>query len=85
VGRTPGDIYLVPGNHDVQRASAAQLLARTFGEDVFTCDRCGGPRRVVACVFSATIAAPILDHLGIPSRPLPLARAQDPPQLPLYA
>jgi len=54
----------------------AQLLARTFGEDVFVCDR---------CVFSASIAARILDHLRIPSRPLPLARAQDPPQLQLYA
>jgi len=63
----------------------AQLLKRTFGEDVFVCDRCGGPRRVVACVFSAAIAARILDHLRIPSRPLPLARAQDPPQLQLYA
>jgi len=61
------------------------LLARTFGEDVFVCDRCGGPRRVVACVFSAAIDARILDHLGIPSRPLPLARAQAPPQLPLHA
>jgi len=39
----------------------------------------------VACVFSASIAARILDHLRIPSRPLPLARAQDPPQLQLYA
>jgi hypothetical protein len=63
----------------------ARLLERTFGEDVFTCDACGGPRRVVACVFSASIAARILEHLRIPSRPLPLARAQDPPQLQMYA
>jgi hypothetical protein len=67
------------------RVPWAQLLARTFGEDVFVCDRCGGPRRVVACVFSAAIAARILNHLRIPSRPLPLARAQDPPQLHTYA
>ena len=63
----------------------AQLLSRTFGEDVFVCDRCGGPSRVVACVFSATIAGRILEHLHLPSRPLPLARTQAPPQLQLYA
>jgi len=67
------------------RVPWAQLLKRTFGEDVFVCDRCGGPRRVVACVFSATIAGRILEHLHLPSRPLPLARAQAPPQLQLYA
>jgi hypothetical protein len=66
------------------RVPWALLLARTFGEDVFTCDSCGGPRRVVACVFSAAIAARILEHLHLPSRPLPLARAQDPPQLQMY-
>ena len=67
------------------RVPFAELLKRTFGEDIFTCDACGGPRRVVACVFSPSIAARILESLHLPSRPLPLARAQDPPQLHLYA
>jgi len=35
--------------------------------------------------FSSAIAGRILEHLHLPSRPLPLARAQDPPQLLLYA
>jgi len=91
VPRPPAPAELPPATAELPtrarpaRLPWAQLLARTFGEDVFVCDRCGGPRRVVACVFSATIAARILDHLHLPSRPLPLARAQDPPQLQLYA
>jgi len=63
----------------------AELLKRTFAVDVLTCHRCGGPRRVVACVFSPVIAAQVLEHLRLPSHPLPCARAQDPPQLQLYA
>jgi len=61
------------------------LLKRTFGVDVFTCEACGGPRRVVACVLGPTVAARILEHLRLPSRPLPCARAQDSPQLELSA
>ena len=67
------------------RVPWAELLKRTFAVDVLTCLRCGGPRRVVACVFSPAIAARVLEHLHLPSRPLPCARAQDPPQLQLYA
>jgi len=77
----PPPATALPARARPARLPWAQLLKRTFGEDVFVCDACGGPRRVVACVFSAAIAARILDHLRIPSRPLPLARAQDPPQL----
>jgi len=63
----------------------AQLLQKTFLVDLLTCDKCGGPRRVVACVLSAAVAREILDHLHLPSRPLPRAPARDPPQLELCA
>jgi hypothetical protein len=63
----------------------AELLKRTFEVDVLTCDTFGGKRRVVACVFSRTIAARILEHLRLPSRPLACARAQDSPKLELSA
>jgi hypothetical protein len=63
----------------------AQLLRRTFQLDVLTCDECGGKRRVVACVFSPAVATRILEHLRLPARPLPCARAQDSPQLELSA
>ena len=61
---TPATKYRVPW---------AQLLQKTFAADVLTCDKCGGPRRVVACVFSSTVAREILEHLRLPARPLPRA------------
>jgi hypothetical protein len=59
----------------------AELLKRTFQTDVLTCPRCGGTRRVVAVVLRAATAQAILEHLRLPSRPLPLAPATSPPQL----
>jgi len=59
----------------------ADLLKRTFQTDVLTCPRCGGKRRVVAVVLRSTTAQAILEHLRLPSRPLPLAPATSPPQL----
>jgi hypothetical protein len=59
----------------------AELLRRTFQTDVLTCPRCGGTRRVVAVVLRSTTAQAILEHLRLPSRPLPLAPATSPPQL----
>jgi len=59
----------------------AELLKRTFQTDVLTCPRCGGKRRLVAVVLRSTTAQAILEHLRLPSRPLPLAPATSPPQL----
>ena len=59
----------------------AELLKRTFQTDVLACPRCGGTRRVVAVVLRSTTAQAILEHLRLPSRPLPLAPATSPPQL----
>jgi len=59
----------------------AELLKRTFQTDALTCPRCGSTRRVVAVVLRSTTAQAILEHLRLPSRPLPLAPATSPPQL----
>ena len=59
----------------------AELLRRTFQADVLTCPRCGGKRRVVAVVLRSATAQAILEHLRLPSKPLPLAPATSPPQL----
>ena len=48
---------------------------------LLTCPRCGGTRRVVAVVLRSSTAQAILEHLRLPSRPLPLAPATSPPQL----
>ncbi len=52
--------------------------------DVLACPRCGGTRRVVAVVLRSSTAQAILEHLRLPSRPLPLAPATSPPQLGLW-
>ena len=62
----------------------AHLLRRTWGADLLTCGKCGGKRRVVACVFSTLVTAQILSHLGLPAQPLALAPARDPPQGEFY-
>jgi hypothetical protein len=59
----------------------AELLRRTFRTDVLTCPHCGGTRRLVAVVLRSATAQAILEHLRLPSRPLPLAGATSPPQL----
>jgi hypothetical protein len=61
----------------------AELLRRTFQTDVLTCPRCRGTRRVVALVLRSATAQAILEHLRLPSRPLPLPPATSPPQLDL--
>jgi hypothetical protein len=52
----------------------AELLKRTFLTHVLACPRCGGTRRVVAVVLRSSTAQAILEHVRLPSRPLPLAR-----------
>ena len=51
---------------------------------MLTCNKCGGKRRVVACVFSSATTVEILTHLGLPAHPLGLAPARDSPQRDLY-
>ena len=62
----------------------AELLRRSFGADVLHCPRFGGTRHVVAVVLRSSTAQAILEHLRLPSRPLPLAPATSPPQLTLW-
>jgi hypothetical protein len=56
----------------------ADLLRRTFAIDVLRCDKCGERRRVLAHVTGKGAKA-ILEHLGLPSKPLSLAPATGPP------
>jgi hypothetical protein len=45
----------------------APLLRRTFGLDVFTCQRCGGRRRVLEYLTAPGGVRAIVEHLGLPS------------------
>ncbi len=71
-----------PKKERTPRVDWAPLLRRTFGVDVYTCQRCGGRRRVLAYLTAPGGGGrAILEHLGLPSRPAQLAPAQGPPQL----
>jgi hypothetical protein len=61
------------------RLDWAALLKRVFGVDVLKCSRCQGQMRLIACIEEPDVAKKILVHLGLPSEPLPTARAQAPP------
>ncbi len=53
---------------------------RVFALDVLACP-CGGQRQVLAFITEVKVVREILEHLELPSRPLPWAVAQAPPQL----
>jgi hypothetical protein len=54
--------------------SWAELMRRVFSVDVLECDRCGGRMRIIAAIHPPEAIRKILECLGLPSRPPPLAR-----------
>ena len=70
------------------RLEWAALLRRVFALDVLACP-CGGQRRVLApsaslrtgFITEVRVVQEILEHLELPSKPLPWASAQAPPQM----
>ncbi|MBI5545142.1 MAG: transposase [Deltaproteobacteria bacterium] len=60
------------------------LLARTFGDQIHTCRKCGGPLEVVAYVTEPEKAVQLLEELGITPYQPRLARARAPPQQQLF-
>jgi hypothetical protein len=63
------------------RLDWAAALRRVYGTDVLKCARCGGRLVVLAFIEKLTAVRAILDHLGLPSAPLPLGKARGPPQV----
>jgi ribosomal protein S27E len=53
----------------------AQLMHRVFELDVLQCGSCGGRMRIIASIHSSQAIRKILDCLGLPSRPPPIAPA----------
>ena len=64
-----------------RNCSWAQLMKRVFAIDVLQCDRCGGVMRLMAAIHSPEATRKILDCLGLPSRPPPVALAVCEPAL----
>ena len=50
-------------------------MKRVFQIDVLLCERCGGRLNVIAAIHPPETTRKILNHLGLPSRPPPLAPA----------
>ncbi len=83
---TPKD-ELAPGSteeHDTNTRSPARYLwatrrARLDEVLPLICPLCGAPMRIIALVTDAPTVRQILDHLGEPSRPPPMAAARGPP------
>ena len=64
------------GSHDYKRRYAwAELLKRVFAVDALKCIRCGNTMRILCAVNPPDAIRKILDCLGLPSRPPPIAPA----------
>ncbi len=60
------------------RLDWASLLRRSFDVDVLECPKCHGRLRLLSVITEQEPVRRILGHLGLPTEPLPLARARDP-------
>ena len=53
----------------------AELMKRVWSLDVLQCDRCGGRMRIVCANHPPEAVRSIMDCLGLPTRPPPIAPA----------
>ena len=63
------------GDYRPRNYSWAHLLRRVFEVDVLKCPRCGGRMRILAAINPPEAIYKILDCLGLPTRPPPIAAA----------
>ena len=60
----------------------AELMRRVFAVDVLECPACRGRMRVLAAIHSVSAIRAILECLGIPARPPPIAPPDPDPDRP---
>jgi hypothetical protein len=72
-----------PGLSRHLRRQWAELMRRSFGFDVLSCDRCGGKLRLLAVILERAVIRKILSHIGMPSEPPTPTVARAPPELDL--
>jgi hypothetical protein len=60
--------------------SWAELMRRVFAIDVLGCPRCQGPMKILAPIHPPDTTRKILQCLGLPARPPPIAPARPDPQ-----
>ena len=54
---------------------------RVWSKDVLKCPRCGSRRLMLAAITNGPTIRRLLAHLGLPTEPLPVTPAREPPQL----
>ena len=65
-------------SHPPWRLDWATLLSRIHRVDALKCPECGGRLRFIAVITETDTAKRILDSMGLPSEPPPVARARAP-------
>ena len=55
------------------------LLARIYESAPLTCPQCGADMRIIAFVTGGVSVRGILEHIGEPAQPPPIAPARGPP------
>ncbi len=72
------------GDETLQRSPArylwAMLLARLYEVFPLICPLCGGQMRIIAFITDGPVIRNILEHIGEPPRPPPIATARGPPE-----
>ena len=58
----------------------AELMRRVFAIDVLECPRCQRPMKILAQIHPPDTTRKILQCLGLPARPPPIAMARPDPQ-----
>ena len=58
----------------------ADLLRRSFGHELLTCDRCGGERKVIATLTWPPVVAKFLACVGVESSGVEVKPARPPPE-----
>jgi hypothetical protein len=64
-----------PATRPRRNYSWADLMRRVFARDVLSCEKCGGPMRILSAKHPPETTRKILDCLGLPCRAPPIARA----------
>jgi hypothetical protein len=64
-----------PGPNNASRLCWAMLIARIYETMPLSCPRCQAPMRIISFITQPDVITRILDHIGQPTRPPPLAPA----------
>jgi agmatinase len=72
----PELLGVLGGEHTISAGVVRELLRRVFSVDVLKCDRCGGHMRILCATNPPGAIQKILDCLGLPSKPPPIAPAE---------